>query len=168
MFAGEFARYWSQANQPRDDRTDRRRPGLQTVADRPARRRTFRRKAGRSHRASRAPQAGDAAASQIEGARFDDARRIEFSTFANYAAFATMLNARNAPMAQPDETLSKLAAEIVGDATSPRLKAVRIHHWVARNIRYVGVGFEDGGWTSQPASAVLAVRYGDCKAHASC
>ena len=27
--------------------------------------------------------------------------------------------------------------------------------------------FEDGGWISQPASAVLAARYGDCKAHAT-
>ena len=38
---------------------------------------------------------------------------------------------------------------------------------MARNIRYVGIGFEDGGWTSQPAPAVLAARYGDCKAHAT-
>ena len=48
-----------------------------------------------------------------------------------------------------------------------RVKVERIHNWVARNIRYVGIGFEDGGWTSQPASAVLASRYGDCKAHAT-
>ena len=47
------------------------------------------------------------------------------------------------------------------------LKVERIHNWVARNIGYVGIGFEDGGWTSQPAAAVLASRYGDCKAHAT-
>ncbi|WFU13790.1 transglutaminase domain-containing protein [Bradyrhizobium sp. CB3481] len=104
---------------------------------------------------------------QIDGGRFDDARRFEVSTFADYAAFASMLNARNAPMARPDETLHKLSAEIVGDATNSRLKVERIHNWVARNIRYVGIGFDDGGWTSQPASAVLAARYGDCKAHAT-
>ena len=98
---------------------------------------------------------------------FDDARRFEVSTFSDYAAFAAMLNARNAPMALPDEILQKLSAEIVGDATDPRFKVERIHNWVARNIRYVGIGFADGGWTSQPASAVLASRYGDCKAHAT-
>ncbi len=38
---------------------------------------------------------------------------------------------------------------------------------MAENIRYVGVGFEDGGFVSQPAEAVLAARYGDCKAHAT-
>ena len=99
--------------------------------------------------------------------RFDDARRFEFSTFPNYAAFAAMLNARNAPMARPDENFVSSSTEIVGDAINTRLKVERIHNWVARNIRYVGIGFEDGGWTSQPASAVLASRYGDCKAHAT-
>jgi transglutaminase-like putative cysteine protease len=78
-----------------------------------------------------------------------------------------MLRARNAPMAQPDDALKELSATIVGDATDRRVKVERIHNWVARNIRYVGIGFEDGGWTSQPASAVLASRYGDCKAHAT-
>ena len=46
---------------------------------------------------------------------FDDAMRFEVSTFADYAAFAAMLNARNAPRALPDERLRKLAAEIIGE-----------------------------------------------------
>jgi hypothetical protein len=104
---------------------------------------------------------------QMDIDSFDDARRFEVSTFADYAAFVAMLNARNAPMAQPDATLRKLSTEIVGDAGDTRAKVERIHNWVARNIRYVGIGFEDGGLTSQPASSVLASRYGDCKAHAT-
>ena len=104
---------------------------------------------------------------QMDIDSFDDARRFEVSTFANYAAFAAMLDARNAPMAVPDETLRKLSTEIVGDASNVSAKVERIHNWVARNIRYVGIGFEDGGLTSQPASSVLASRYGDCKAHAT-
>jgi transglutaminase-like putative cysteine protease len=98
---------------------------------------------------------------------FDSARRFEASTFADYAAFAAMLNARNAPMAVPDDTLRKLATEIVGDTPAVVRKVERLHNWVTRNIRYVGIGFEDGGLTSQPAAAVLASRYGDCKAHAT-
>jgi TPR repeat protein len=98
---------------------------------------------------------------------FDDARRFEVSTYADYAAFAAMLNVRNAPMAVPDETLRKLSINIVGNAADTRAKVERLHNWVARNIRYVGIGFEDGGWTSQPASMVLASRYGDCKGHAT-
>jgi TPR repeat protein/transglutaminase-like putative cysteine protease len=98
---------------------------------------------------------------------FDSARRFEFSTFADYAAFAAMLDSRNAPMAVPDEALRKLATEIVGDAATTARKVELLHNWVARNIRYVGIGIEDGGFTSQPAAAVLASRYGDCKAHAT-
>ncbi|MEH2627296.1 transglutaminase-like putative cysteine protease [Bradyrhizobium sp. AZCC 1719] len=168
-FAGEFARYWSQpADQPPET--------IELTLDGPVAKPL--RIAGRNveHAEERL---GDRIvhhvrlkqempkARQIDGGRFDDARRFEVSTFADYAAFASMLNARNAPMARPDETLSRLSAEIVGDAASPRLKVERVHNWVARNIRYVGIGFDDGGWTSQPASAVLAARYGDCKAHAT-
>ena len=98
---------------------------------------------------------------------FDSAPRFEASTFPDYAAFAAMLNARNAPMAAPTASLRKLAAEIVGDAATTVAKVERLHNWVAENIRYVGVGFADGGFTSQPAEAVVTARYGDCKAHAT-
>lgn len=96
---------------------------------------------------------------------FDSARRFEASTFSSYAALAAGLNARNARMAVPDAALRKFAADIVGDAATTAGKVERLHNWVARNVRYVGIGFEDGGLTSQPAAAVLAARYGDCKAH---
>jgi TPR repeat protein len=108
-------------------------------------------------------QAPKALLSQTDG--FDTARRFEVSTFQDYAAFAAMIRAWNAPMAVPDETVRRFSAELVGDATSERDKAERIYNWVARHIRYVGIGFEDGGYTSQPAAAILASRYGDCKAH---
>lgn len=97
---------------------------------------------------------------------FDDARRFEASTFADYADFAAAIRARNAPMAVPDTAVAKLAAEVVGDAATDRVRAERLHGWVASTIRYVGIGLDDGGWTSQPAAAVLSAGYGDCKAHA--
>ena len=96
---------------------------------------------------------------------FDGAPRFEASTFADYAALAAMFNAQNAPMAAPIAGLQKLAADIVGDAATTAAKVERLHNWVTENIRYVGIGFEDGGFVSQPAEAVLAARYGDCKAH---
>ena len=98
---------------------------------------------------------------------FDFAPRFEASTIADYAALAAMLDARNAPMAVPTPSLQKLATDIVGDAATTAAKVERLHNWVTGNIRYVGVGFEDGGFTSQPAEAVVAARYGDCKAHAT-
>jgi TPR repeat protein len=168
-FAGEFAHYWSQpADQPPES--------IEIALDGPASKPLH--IAGRNVEHSE-ERSGDRIIHHVRMKQetpkprrmdidsFDDAQRFEVSTFADYAAFAAMLNARNAPMAVPDQTLRKLSTEIVGDAGDIRAKVERIHNWVARNIRYVGIGFEDGGWTSQPASAVLASRYGDCKAHAT-
>src|SRR5258705_286810 len=169
MFAGEFARYWTQ---PDDQPPETIELTINGPAAKPLR------IAGRNvdHAEERS---GDriihrvhfrqetAKPRQLDGGRFDDSRRFEVSTFADYAAFAAMLNARNAPMAQPDEGLRKLSTEIVGDAGDIGGKVERIHNWVARNIRYVGIGFEDGGWASQPAAAVLGSRYGHCKAQAT-
>jgi len=168
-FAGEFARYWSQAaDQPPEV--------MELTLDGPASKPLH---VALHHVEHREERSGERIVHHVRFrqetpksrqtvvGRFDDARRFEVSSFADYAAFAAMLNARNAPMAQPDDALRKLSADIVGDTADTRLKVERIHNWVARNIRYVGIGFEDGGWTSQPASAVLASRYGDCKAHAT-
>jgi TPR repeat protein len=169
MFAGEFARYWSQpADQPPEM--------MELTIDGPASRPLH--IAGRDveHSEERSGsriihhvrmRQETPKPRRMDSDWFDDARRFEVSTFVDYAAFAAMLNARNAPMAVPDAALKKLSTEIVGDAGNISDKVERIHNWVARNIRYVGIGFEDGGWTSQPASAVLAARYGDCKAHAT-
>lgn len=98
---------------------------------------------------------------------FDTGARFEASTFPDYQALAGMLSARNAPMARPTEALRSVAADIVGDAATSAVKVERLHNWVTQNIRYVGIGLEDGGLASQPAEAVLSARYGDCKAHAT-
>jgi transglutaminase-like putative cysteine protease len=169
MFAGEFARYWSQsADQPPEL--------IELTLDGPASRPLHVAARNVEHRETRDGQRivhhvrfrqETPKPRQMDIDRFDDARRFEVSTFADYAAFAAMLNARNAPMAVPDETMRKLSTEIAGDAGTTRERVERIYNWVARNIRYVGIGLEDGGWTSQPASAVLASRFGDCKAYAT-
>src|SRR3984893_9812374 len=168
-FAGEFADYWSQ---PADQPPDVNEITLDGPASKPLHiaGRNVEHSEERSgnriiHHVRMRQETPKPRLMDIDS--FDDARRFEVSTFADYAAFAAVLNARNAPMAVPDETLRKLSTEIVGDATEARVKVERIHNWVARNIRYVGIGFEDGGWTSQPASEVLASRYSDCKAHAT-
>jgi TPR repeat protein len=167
-FAGEFAHYWSQpADQPPEV--------MELTLDGPASKPLHVALRNVEHSEERLGQRiihhvrfvqETPKPRQIDSS-FDDAKRFEVSTFVDYSTFAAMLNTRNAPMALPDENLRKLSTEIVGDASDTRVKVERIHNWVARNIRYVGIGFEDGGWTSQPASAVLAARYGDCKAHAT-
>lgn len=99
--------------------------------------------------------------------RFDSANRFEASTFADYASFAALIGRWNAPMAVPDPEIARLSRDIVGDASDERAKAERIFNWVVKNIRYVGIGFADGGYVSQPAADVIRARYGDCKAHAT-
>jgi hypothetical protein len=146
-FAGEFARIWSQpADQPPES--------IEITLDGPASRPLH--IAGRDVEHSE-ERSGTRIIHHVRLRQetpkprgfylnsFDGARRFEVSTFADYAAFAAMLDARNAPMARPDQALRKLAAEIVGNATDPRLKVELIHNWVARNIRYVGIGLADGG-----------------------
>ena len=41
----------------------------------------------------------------------------------------------------------------------------RLYHWVSRNIRYVALNIDVGGFVPRPAQAVLEHRYGDCKDH---
>ncbi|MGV7215849.1 DUF3857 domain-containing protein [Bradyrhizobium sp. UFLA05-112] len=168
-FPGEFARVWSEpAGQPPEV--------LEVIVDGPSSRplrialrnvehseeRINDRIVHRGRFRQDTPRPG-----QIDDETLSYAARFEVSTFADYSAFAAALNARNAPMARPDEKITRLSREIAGDAMDSRAKIERIYNWVARNIRYVGIGLEDGGWTSQPAVAVLASRYGDCKAHAT-
>jgi len=98
---------------------------------------------------------------------FDSAQRFEASTFTDYAALAALLKSWNAPMASPDAEVRQLARQIAGDATDDQLKAERIFNWVAKSIRYVGIGLADGGYVSQPVAEIVRARYGDCKAHAT-
>jgi TPR repeat protein len=109
------------------------------------------------------------AATELDDAtgRFDTANRFEVSTFADYASFAALFRQWNAPMAVPDAEVSRLSRDIVGDATDERVKAERIFNWVAKKIRYVGIGFANGGYVSQPVADVIRARYGDCKSHAT-
>ena len=167
VLLGEFAEYWSQS---RNEPPERMELTLDGPADKPLQIAAR----GVSHSQE---TVGDRIVHHVvfehttpqplstQTDRFDSDNRFEASTFKDYAAFAAALKARNARMAVPDDALVKLAADIVGDVATPRLKAERIYNWVARNIRYVGIGLKDGGFTSQPAGAVLAARYGDCKAH---
>ena len=133
-FPGEFARFWSEpANQPPEllevtlDGPASRplRVALRNVEhheervnDRIVHRVRFRQDAPRPR--------------QIDDDTFADAKRFEVSTFADYSAFAAMLDARNAPMARPDDRLTRLSREIAGDAIGTRAKVERIYNWVAQ------------------------------------
>lgn len=74
-----------------------------------------------------------------------------------YYPFVKKINSK------PNDSLTKLVAEVTRGATSDRDKAERIYHWVQQNIRYIA--FEDGmgGFIPREAAAVCSRKFGDCK-----
>lgn len=58
-----------------------------------------------------------------------------------------------------EETVEQLTADLV----TPDDKIRAIYHFVASQIRYVGIELGQGAYQPTPANQVLSVRYGDCK-----
>lgn len=90
-----------------------------------------------------------------------------FSTFRDYAAIAAAYGARALPKAAVDERISRLAAEIVGDAKSQRDQARALYEWVARNITYAGNCIGIGAVVPRDMPFILDNKMGDCKDHAT-
>lgn len=63
-----------------------------------------------------------------------------------------------------DAAIERLARQIVGNARTPRSKALRIHEWLMKEIRYQQ-DYEDhiAGVRPHPATVVVERSYGDCK-----
>ena len=59
--------------------------------------------------------------------------------------------------------IKALADEITKDVTDPSQQASLIYEWVNKNIRYLSVVLDRGGWVPHSASEIIANRYGDCK-----
>ena len=58
-----------------------------------------------------------------------------------------------------EETVEKLTADLLTEEDKIR----EIYHFVASQIRYVGIELGQGAYQPTPADQVLSVRYGDCK-----
>ncbi|HEY0462411.1 MAG TPA: DUF3857 domain-containing protein [Pyrinomonadaceae bacterium] len=56
-----------------------------------------------------------------------------------------------------------LADDITKDTKDPQQQAYAIYEWVNKNIRYLSVVLEKGGWIPHSTTEILANRYGDCK-----
>jgi hypothetical protein len=86
---------------------------------------------------------------------------LVLSTFGSWAEVARAYRARATPKVTPD--IRATALEIVQGARSLMQRVERLHHWVARNVRYVSVTVNDGGFIPHDAQRVLDNGYGDCK-----
>ena len=62
-----------------------------------------------------------------------------------------------------DQAIEKTVEDITADLLTTDDKIRTIYHFVASQIRYVGIELGQGAFQPTPADQVLSVRYGDCK-----
>ena len=62
-----------------------------------------------------------------------------------------------------DQAIEETVEELTADLLTEDDKIRAIYHFVASQIRYVGIELGQGAYQPTPADQVLTVRYGDCK-----
>ena len=92
---------------------------------------------------------------------------LSFSTFKTYADIAAAYGERALPKAAVTDRITKLAAEIVKDKTSPKDQARALYEWVATHITYAGNCIGIGAVVPRDTSFILDNKMGDCKDHAT-
>jgi hypothetical protein len=97
----------------------------------------------------------------------DFAPHFSASTFKTYADVGQAYQARAKEKAKVTPAIQTLANELVQNAkANTTLDKVKVlHHWVAQNIRYLGIYVGAGGYVPHDAQSILDNRYGDCKDH---
>jgi len=97
----------------------------------------------------------------------DIAPYVIVTTFDSYETLARAYDERARPMEQPTPEVRKLADEITKGIKDPRAQVAALYEWVTKNIRYVSISLEYGGYVPHSAEEIRAARYGDCKDHAT-
>ena len=97
----------------------------------------------------------------------DFAPNFSASTFKTYADVGQAYQVRAKEKAKVTPTIQTLANELIqkAKATTTLEKVKVLHHWVAQNIRYLGIYVGAGGYVPHDAQSILDNRYGDCKDH---
>ncbi|MFN6963155.1 MAG: DUF3857 domain-containing protein [Pyrinomonadaceae bacterium] len=89
--------------------------------------------------------------------------RLALTTFKSFdelgAAFWNELERKAAVTPE----VQALADEITKNAKTPEQQAYDIYLWVNKNIRYLSIVLDRGGWVPRSTTEILADRYGDCK-----
>ncbi len=109
--------------------------------------------------AARAPEPGSVSDD-------DFAPALSISTYPDLIALGAAYEKAAAPMAEVTAAIRDQALKITDGLADDTARARALHHWVAKNIRYVAVYLGHGGLIPHSADHVLANRYGDCKDHA--
>jgi transglutaminase-like putative cysteine protease len=99
--------------------------------------------------------------------RYADWPTIEVSNFKDYGKIAAAYDEEAAKRAVVTERIRKLSGEIIGGAASKREQAEKIYAWVAKNISFAGNCLSGGDVVPRETDAVLNMKMGDCKDHAT-
>lgn len=95
----------------------------------------------------------------------DFAPHFTASSFKSYAEVGQAYQARALPKTRVTPEIAALAHSLVGTSTDPEDRTRKLYHWVAKNIRYLGVYAGSGGYVPHSAASILKNRFGDCKDH---
>ncbi len=95
----------------------------------------------------------------------DFAPNFSASTFKTYADVGQAYQVRAKEKATVTPAIQKLANQLTANAKTNLDKVKVLHHWVAQNIRYLGIYVGAGGFVPHDAQSILDNRYGDCKDH---
>lgn len=89
--------------------------------------------------------------------------RLALTTFrtADDLGAAYWENVRKKAAITPE--IQSLADQITKDLTTPSQQASAIYDWVNKNIRYLSIVLDRGGWIPHSSSEIIRNGYGDCK-----
>jgi tetratricopeptide (TPR) repeat protein len=88
---------------------------------------------------------------------------IMVSSFASWEEIGRWFQELARDQFQPDDAIRRKVARLTANAATPREKAKEIFHFVASEIRYVGLEYGVSGYKPHKASEIFKNKYGDCK-----
>lgn len=94
---------------------------------------------------------------------FNSSPRVAASSFKNFEELGAAYWAEAKKKAVLTPEVRALADEITKDIAEPARQAFAIYEWVNKNIRYLSIVLDKGGWIPHSTAEILANRYADCK-----
>jgi transglutaminase-like putative cysteine protease len=94
---------------------------------------------------------------------FNSSPRVAASSFKNFDELGAAYWSEAVKKAVVTTEVQALADEITKDIIEPERQARAIYEWVNKNIRYLSVVLDNGGWIPHSTTEILANRYADCK-----
>ncbi len=93
--------------------------------------------------------------------------RFALTTFPNADALGSVFWSAVKKKAVVTPEIQQLADEITKDASTPSQQASAIYDWANKNIRYLFIVLDRGGWIPHSSTEIIKNGYGDCKDYAT-